>query len=198
MELIQFVKDKWNAVLQIALITVLLISKFTIPPQFDNDLLESQVDFISFSKFLVAALLLIVLVPAQFYKQRKHIWFWWLTALAFLIVGIYYYFQYNDKVNTYTVFDKDAKSRVVIGNTLLPAAKDNLSLYSKKHGGDVLLPAEWIEGLGGPEKVWPKDEIRAHAKQIVLNYIITILCLSAFIVSGIQAVYITSLKAPLN
>src|SRR5437879_5621234 len=116
MDIHELIKDKWNSILQIALVIVLLISKFTIPPQFNNDLLQSQIDFISFANFLVAALLLLIIVPAQFFKQKKHTWFWWTGAVVFIIAGVFFYFRYNSNVNTWSVFDDDARSRVVIGN----------------------------------------------------------------------------------
>jgi hypothetical protein len=191
MNFLSFLKKRWNTVLQIAFILVMIISKFTIPPNFDNDLVENQIDFISFSKFIVAAIILLLLLPAHYLRSKENGWVWWFISLITIILGIYFLFSYNRVVNKNSVYVHDYKARTVTGNEYTPEAKTAIATFSKNHPSDVLSKEDLIQGTGGPEHVWYKEDIMRNSETIIYHYLSTVICFAIFIVCAIQAVYTT-------
>jgi len=192
MDFLSFFKDRWNTILQVAVILTLIISEFTIPPQFKNGLIEDQVNFASLAKFLTIGLLLLVLIPAYLFKSKKMVWIWWVGAVLTLGVALAAYFHYNDYVNVHSVVDEDAGSRIIVGDSVVPQAKIALDSFTRAHPNAVLTKAQWVQGLGGADKVFDGNQIMSYSHHIVYSYLITVICFSLFVICGIQALYIVS------
>jgi hypothetical protein len=192
MKFLEYIKSTWNIVLDVAVILGTVIGGFTIPPHFNNRLIEDQVDFSNFSRFIIAAILLILLLPAHYFKRKKDSLKWWVTSVVAIIAAIILYLNYNSYTNEHSEWDDTSRERIVVGQTLLPGAKAAVDSFELRHPGVKLSKKDMVQGLGGAERVWPRTELVNITQNIVIRYLLTVILFASFVICVIQSIYIIS------
>lgn len=183
-----FMKQTWGILLQISVWILSMIGAFLLPPPLydikaDNDNLM----WFQFSKFFIAGIIGLMLIPIQKWKGTKFLWYWWLFSIAIFILCVGAYFLYNNHIDEWTL--PYGGSRIVIGNTMLPDAiklKDSLSqsIHSKISDKELIMYQ-----TGENESIWQIDEIISHRHYLEYLYIFSVAMFSIFSISLIQAIY---------
>ena len=192
MEFLGFLKKYWNIVLVSAAGLATLLGNFATAPDFSADIPEGQINYYSFSRFLIAILFLIALVPAYLFSKRKYLWTWWTLTVLTLGLSIWIHIRYNAFRDRKLLWNETVQRKMVIGDQLLPFA-DSLYRHSQKTD-NPLSYMQLVDGLGGPERVWPDGERTENAQKIILLYLSLVAAYSLCVIFGIQAMYCITKK----
>jgi|GEM_PF-5452259 len=190
MNVIRFFKEKWNVVSGFAVTIAAVLTKFIAPPEFPNILsLGDGIDYGALSKFIILGLVLILLVPFQLFKRKKHMGWWWVLGLLSLIGSMVMLISYNNARSNKTAFNKDSHQHEIIGVHLLPLARAAVNIQKKALHTDSIPNDMILTRLGPADEIWPKSEISANARDLLLSYLSTITIFTLFILFAIQALY---------
>jgi hypothetical protein len=187
MEFLGFLKKYWNMVLVAAAGLATLLGNFATAPDFSQEIPEGQISYYSFSKFLIAILFLIALVPAYLLSKRKYLWLWWGLTVFALGLSIWIQIQYNLFRDRKLLWNETIQRKIVTGDHLVPFA-DSLYRHAQQTG-NPLTYMQLVDGLGGPERVWPDQERNANAQKMILLYLSLVAAYSLCVIFGIQAMY---------
>ena len=143
MEVLNFIKKCWNLVLGASLAIVVIVGEFIVRPQISFSFAEGEVDYGTLSKFVVAAIILILLVPCTRFKTKKFLWLWWSLALVVFAVAITLFFVYNKTVNRKSAYNRFTEERTIIGQSLTPLADSAVNI-AKLRDGIVLSPSDML------------------------------------------------------
>lgn len=189
-EILLFFNMKWNLILEVAVIITALSTRFTVPPSFEPQSLYDNQNYTSYSKFIVAGILGLSLVPCYFFNTRKFVWRWWSLAFIMLVAGIILNINYSN-YKSRTVLDTGEfdYGRLVKGNNYLPEVRKLRETYKQSNGSyptDKVLVAGF---LGDHLQVWPKEKILYNTTSIIILYLGVLVCITLFIIFSIQALY---------
>lgn len=184
-----FFKKTWNQIVGVSVVIIVLLTGFVVPPVFSISIFEGEIDHASMSKFIVAGIILLTLLPCQLFNKKKHGRIWWIIAAITFICSFASYFRYNRLMDNKTGYNKYAKSRQVIGDKLIPIAQVAADSVKKANHITSLTPDELLEHMGDANQLWPKEEIGSNARKLVVQYIFTYILFTLFLLSGIQALY---------
>ena len=182
-------KKRWNLVIPIAVIIIALISRFTVPVFEPQSLYDNQ-NYTAYSKFIVAGILALSLVPCYFFNNKKHVWVWWALAFIMLVTGIMLNINYNNyKGNIVLNPGEFEYGKLVKGDDYLPEVKKIRNSY-KQSNNSYPTDKELVAGFGGDHlQVWSKKEILSNTTSIIIRYMGVLICFTLFIIFSIQALY---------
>lgn len=187
---LKFFIKKWNLVIPIVIIITALISRFTVPPAFEPQSLYDDQNYTAYSKFTVAGILALSLVPCYFFNNKKHVWVWWIPAFIMLVTGIILNINYNNyKANVVLNPVEFEYGKLVKGDDYLPEVQKIRNSY-KQSNGSYPTDKGLVAGFGGDHsRVWPKKEILSNTTSIIIRYMGMLVCFTLFIIFSIQALY---------
>jgi hypothetical protein len=194
MGLLPFAKKWLNVIMGIAMIIVTLLSRFVVPPYITPSFSQGQINYEIFSKFVVTAIILLILVPCILYKERKYFAGWYFTGVIFFILALALFFFYSSLVDSKTVYDRYKQKRFVAGQTLLPIIQLELDSIAKREPGKVLSRQDILESAGSADDIWSHTEIESNAQQLSACYIVTISGFTIFILCLFQSLHCLSPK----
>lgn len=173
----------------LAILIVALLTKIVIPPSFAADLSQAGTDYVAYTKYFVAGLILVMLVPFQLLnKKRNGIW-WWSLGVITLVGSIVMLIAYNNMINSFTGYNQEAKEREVIGVHLMHIPKLEVDSMKKVLKVDTISADNILSNLGKASDNWPKCEIADNANKIILSYTYTISLFTLFILFSVQGLY---------
>jgi hypothetical protein len=191
MDILDFIKDKWNIVLGISLAIVVVITDFIIHPKINLSLAAGQVNFDTFSKFIVAAVILLLLVPANIFRSKRYKYSWWTLAIFTFVLSIYLFFYYNSYMDEVSV-ETDLMGREIVGVHLTNMGQKDFE-NAKKIDGFEYSKKQMIESFGiPPSEIWLPSEVHRNSRNAILLYLVTIMSFALFILFSIQAIYCTN------
>lgn len=196
--MLEQIKNTWNITVGLALVIVVFVSKFIVLPNISLDVAEGSIDYEALSKFIVAGILLLLLVPCAIYKKRKHAWKWWMAAAGCLVASLLMLFVYYETVNHSTAYNEYAKKRMVIGQTLQPDVQHVVDSLKRHVPVSQLSPAFLLDRLGQPKDIWNNREIEKNSQKIIITYLACLVFVASFIVCSIQAIYCTNNAKPVR
>ncbi|WP_295122709.1 hypothetical protein [uncultured Chitinophaga sp.] len=177
---------KWLAFSQIASWVLSVAGTFIIVPPLLK--LSNELDPRNLVRFLIAACVAVLYIPARRKSQPKDYKFWYYAAIAALVIFVsltacYTYVVRNWSVNFYG-------QTLVIGKNMYPEA------VQKKAETAILLERPFIDNetfvkarVGETQYIWPEDELKNRFYMMSTLYSITILTLAFFLLSVTQAMY---------
>ena len=189
MDLLDYIKSRWNLVLGVSLSIVVVVTGFLVPPQFTSGMPISRSNFSSLAKFIVAGILLLVLVPCAIFNKRKHLWYWWAGAILLFAAAFFLFFHYQSDLDHKTAYDEYSDRQLIIGNTLTSLAQRAVDSVKQADGLEGLSAGEMLATLGPPESIWPKQQIEDNARSLVITYLVTLSLFALFVLFAIQATY---------
>jgi hypothetical protein len=182
------VVSRWNLSLTFAVAVCTCIGGFLkLPPLLAQD----AAAWSHFGVFAVALLAGLWFVPLQLYANRSYVRTWFISAIAFSILGIAGYFMYTSVADLWT-FEYTPGMYVVAGAQLTPsalAAKQKLQQRGETVTNKAIL---WEEG-GSIVNTWPDTDTRNHRIYVLLGlYLAELLFFATAIITVIQASYCAS------
>ena len=191
MDILDFIKDKWNIASGISLAIVVVITDFIIHPKINLSLAAGQVNFDTLSKFIVAAVILLLLVPANVFRSKRYKYWWWTLAIFTFVLSIFLFFYYNTYMDKVSV-ESDLMGREIIGERLTPIGQKDFE-YAKEKDGIDYTPKQMIESFGiPPSEIWLASEVQRNSRNVILLYLGTLMSFALFILFSIQAIYCTN------
>ena len=184
-----FLKNQWNIIASISIAIVAMLNRFVVPPNIDLYTAEGSVDYTAFSRFIVAAIILLLIFPFSHFKAKKHAFVWWGISLASLALALFCYTGYIEFTERKTGYNDYSSTRVVMGDKLDYLAQKAIDSVRKATGVNNITPDKIVEQLGQPKEYFPKDEIIINSRILIRKYVATILFFSLFIVCSIQVLY---------
>lgn len=198
-------KNIWNLLFIGAGAIVIPLSGFIEVPYYASSALGATSDYGIMSKFIVAIILALMLVPCFFFNHKKDSIVWAILVACFLAGSIFLWFKdisYKKQVTIdYTSFNG---KYIVKGKDLLPSADSLLKEMEKVKQQPVnetdffaenIFPED-STGVLTAAALWPPTQIVNNAKSLIYLYLATIILFSITAVCAVQTVYCISKNDP--
>lgn len=180
--------SNWSALFAISGFVLAVVGAFLVPPPFNENVV------LPFSKYLIAILIGLILIPASIYKERTNLTLWVCLTVALLVIGTTDVVAYSRNEDKHT--QMYAERRVVTGSNLLPAAKVALDRLTH-HGKVPVSDADLIGTAGGKvDTIWPQSEITWNGELLEMQYVIGSVCFGLAIVTLLQGFAVANVSIP--
>ncbi|TDX00203.1 hypothetical protein [Dinghuibacter silviterrae] len=194
MKVVSFLKEKWNLLVSVSAMIVVLLTKVIVPPHIDLEATIGATDNMYLARIVVIAALLLTMYPFALFNQKKHGWFWWVGAVACLMAAVILYGAYIRFSDRTTGYLEEGKQREVVGNHLYPGVLKTLDSIKLAEHLDTVTNDDIVENLGAPKDNYPPSEIEHNSNRLVMLFALDILFVALFIVFCCQALFCSSSK----
>lgn len=181
----------WVILTQAAVWIGSAFSGFLLPPPLDY-MGSDQGTYNPFIQFLTTLLIGFVFLPIQRGSAPRYAWFWWKTALTFVIIGIIAFLGYQSfKINHSIEYPERSKNYKITGNKLASLAQKKMN-QGAAESIEVLL-----EDAGGDARLlWSIQEIRHNTLILLLLYGLCQFSFTLGIITLLQAIDCYMKKEP--
>ncbi len=191
MKFITFLKEQWNLIASFSVAIVVFLTKIVVPPNVSLYAAAGDINYTLLAQFVVTASILILLFPFGIFKTRKYGKLWWSASVVSLVIGTVFFISYINLTDRKTGYNRFAHTRKVIGDHILPLAKEGVDSIKAMEKLDTVTPEQIVSLLGEPEENYPIYEIAHNSNLLAIKYALTVLFISLFVVLSIQSIYCT-------
>lgn len=194
-------KNTWNLLFVAAEALVVPLSGFIEVPYYASAALGINSDYGVMSKFIVAIIIALMLVPCFFFNKTNNSIMWAILTACFLASSVFVWFKNTGYKKQVTINYTSYNGRYIVkGNTLFPAADSLLKQMEKVKQQPVNETDFFAENIDPKDStgvltaaaLWPPAQINHNAKSLIYLYLLTVVLFSITAVCAVQTVYCIS------
>ncbi len=183
-------KRYWNILLAFALAFVTMISEVLISPGINQSTSLASVNILTLSKVLIVVVTLVLIYPMNRFRQKKYALKWWIASAVLLLLSLFQFFHYQSVYFNNTATDRLKEQTVVVGNTVLSAARPVYDSLMKVNRSISAVNSMMLEGYSDEATdIWLPDEIQSNTMSILYYYLGALLSIYLLALCAAQAIY---------
>ena len=174
------ISEHWSVIFQAAAWTLNLILGFMLTPPVSNPETLQHQGFLRFGQFFIAAVLGLMFVATQRWKQKRYLKRWVWVAVISLILSTALFFTYQDLSNDWVCHWEGAA--IVMGDRYTEVGENNAKRYG--HSGCDQLS----DFRGNAERIWTSDTLRYRRRLLAAMFLLSLPMLTICLISVAQAI----------
>jgi len=197
MKILDNIKSHLAALVSVVGAIFLFLSDAVRPATLPINFPESISNFEGVTKFIIGAVLLILLYPLVKYSSTKYKNRWWIGAIIAILLSIATFSCYFTIGGRYVIQDEFSKSNYIVGRAYTPYTQLAVDSLKKKDKHILINSRYLLATFGQPNDIWLEEGIVQNARNYFLSYACTIMCVVVFLIMSLQASF-TLDKSSLN